>query len=386
MKNLLLFFTSILLVISICTVGCKKDESASTEPQDPSTNGGTTWKIDTIVPAGTNAFLPALAVDKNGNPYISYLDDNDGYVKYAFKNGTNWSISPVARVANSNGTVANGGLSAIALDAANNPHVTYYDYGNGQLKYAKKIGSSWTTIVIPLPNDPKMSYASPFIPWADCSIVLDTTTGVAHISLQMSGGLSGFVLGYWRPGYAHALIVDSKDGNSGYQNAIALDASGFPGISYEARGPGGITGGHDGFLKYAHWNGSAFTVDSIASIPAIYWQDHLTSLNFYNNFPHIVYFGQGGYKHSYKSGASWTSEAIPYTSGYPSLSSSCDGTGKLHLALVGGSMKYFYSNGSSWSSEAMENNVGRCAIVVDRLGKIHIAYSTDMGVLKYASK
>jgi len=358
----------------IVTAVNSSGESVEAAQVSAKPTGGSVWNIETVLPVGSVGEYPSLAIDNNGNPHISYLDYNDGYVKYAFKNGTSWSISSVGYVANSNGTIANGGLSSIALDAANNPHICYFDYGSGHFKYAKKTGTSWTISIIPLPTTSSYSY----IPWAESSIAVDKTTGIAHVSLQMLGG--PYSLGYWNSGLVSAVIVDNLDGNSGWHNAIALDGNGFPNISYEARGAGN--------LKYAHWNGSAFDLETVAPMPNVYWEDRLTSLAIDgNNNPHIAYYGQdGGYKYASKNGSSWTINSIPLTSGYPSLSLSLDGTGMPHLALGG---EYAYWNGSSWSLEIIEHNVGRSAIAVDNSGKIHIAYNTETGgtgIIKYASK
>lgn len=352
------------------------------------------WNIETVLSVGSVGEYPAIAVGNNGNPHISYLDYNDGYVKYAFKSGTTWTIENVEYVANTHGTLANSGLSSIALDAANNPHICYqsslgfdptYGTGSTNFKYARKVGASWTTTIIPMPTDPH-GYG-PYSPWAECSIAVDKTTGTAHVSLQGLGGWD-YVLGYWKTGLVSAVIVDNLDGNSGYHNAIALDSNGFPAISYEARSAGN--------LKYAHWNGSAFNLETVDQMSGVYWEDRLTSLVIdKDNNPHIAYHFQSpspllsSYKYAHKNGSSWTTEAIPYQSGYPSLSLSLDGTGKPHLALVGGSLKHAYWNGSSWSFDTIEDHVGRSVIAVDNSGKIHIAYNTDTGgtgIIKYASK
>jgi len=405
MKSLKFFFTctfllSALVLITDCN-GNVEDGNSSTLPE-------TKWTIETVSPIGTEGTYPSLAIDNNGNPHISYLDLNDGYLKYAYKNGTTWTIENVGYVANSNGTIANAGLSSIALDAANNPHICYFDFGSGHFKYAKKTGGSWTTTIIPLP----VFYTYPdgttisYIPWAESSIAVDKTTGTAYISLQMFG--NGYVLGYWKPGLASAIVVDkqatTEDGSNGlgFNNAIALDGNGFPGISYEDRGSDWWGVVHTpGTLKYAHWNGSAFNLETVAPMLESYWEDRLTSLAIdkYNN-PHIAYSSYNeGYKCAFKNGSSpWTIETMmfnqttPYLSGYPSLSLSLDGTGKPHIALVvdfGNAyrLKHAYWNGSSWSFDTIEDDVGHCAIAVNNSSKIHIVYNTDItGAIKYATK
>jgi len=371
----------LLLSISICTIfGCSTSGDNPTESNiedDPND-----WSIETINSGGE---YPSLAIDTDGMPHISYLDYTDGYVKYATPNGDTWTVASVGKVSNSNGTIANGGISSIALDALNNPHITYYDYGNVQFKYAYKNGTNWIILYIPLPNDPLMSYDSPFIPWEESSVIVNKQTGMTHVSLQMSGGLSGSVLGYWRSGMSEAVIVDGDDANSGYHNAIALDGNGRPGISYEARG--------SGELKYAYWSGMAFEIETIAPMPLVYWMERITSIAMdSNNMPHIAYYGQGVYKYAHKNGASWTIKDMTYQSGYPALSLSLDNNGLPHIALVaidtGNSyrLKHAFLNDSQWAFENIEDNINHCAIALDSAGQIHVVYETDSGELKYATR
>jgi hypothetical protein len=373
-----LYLALILITIS----GCSKNEDNPVTPEDDDQNNIKQWTIEAIVTEGT---YPALVIDDNNSPHISYLDYSDGYVKYASRNANSWEVASVGKVSNVNGTVANGGISSIALDAANNPYITYYDYGNAQFKLATKNGNNWAITVIPLPNDPLMSYDSPFIPWEESSIVIDKQTGTAHISLQMMGGWSGQVLGYWRTGLATAVIVDGDDANSGYHNAIALDGNSRPGISYEARG--------SGELKFAYWNGTAFEKETVAPMPLIYWMERLTSIAFdTNNAPQIAFYGNGKYKYAQKENSGWTIKDLDYQSGYPAVCLSLDSNNSPHIALVtidtGNAyrLKHAFLNGTQWGYENIEDNVNHCIVAVDQSDKIYIVYETDAGELQYAFK
>ena len=375
MKTIALSLLPALMLLLI--IGCSK-ESDPTKPKDDEipTN---TWTTESLSVQGE---YPSLAVNSEGIPCVSYLDFNDDYIKYAVRNGNSWTIESVGKVSNANGTVANGGISSLAMDPAGNPRITYYDYGNVHFKYARKIGDGWDLAVIPLPNDPLMSYASPFIPWEESSIVIDQS-GTAHVSLQMTGGLSGNVTGYWRSGYSTAVIVDVADANCGYHNAIALDGNGNPGISYEAR--------TSGELKYAHWNGVSFDLETISPMPLFYWRERLTTLRYDNaNSPHIVTYGQTNYKYLHKSGGVWISKDIPFQSGYPAISLDLDANGSPRIALVtvdtGNSyrLKYAYLNGDNWVFENIADDIEISSLVVDQAGKIHILFETDFNELKYA--
>lgn len=388
------FLSITLLAASLVWISCNKDGS-TTSPVDNNNGGGSTtptFTIDTIAQIGE---YPAIAIDKNGKPHVSYLNHSDGYVKYAVKNGSSWAISSIEYVARTNGSLANEGLSSIALDAQDNPHLCFMSglffdpihssSGSIDYRYAKKNGTAWTISSIPLPNDPLItSYVSAFWPSAESSIVVDAITGIAHVALQMAGGRSGDVLGYWRTGLTSALILDNSDRETGYQNSIALDGNGYPSISYESR--------KTGHLKYARWNGSAFNVETVDSMPGIYWQDRLSSIAIDpSGNPHIAYYGVTGYyKYAHKTGGTWSIESLDeYWTSYPSLSFCLDRSGNPRVALVRrpSDLVYGYINGSSWSFTTVDKNVIMCAIAADKSGKIHIVYNQQVGsnsILKHA--
>ena len=74
----------------------------------------------------------SLALDSSGNPHISYYQSGDGWgsLEYASWDGSTWNIETV----DSSGDV--GQDHSLALDSSGNPHISYYDADNGTLKYA----------------------------------------------------------------------------------------------------------------------------------------------------------------------------------------------------------------------------------------------------------
>ncbi|MHC4757397.1 MAG: hypothetical protein ACYTE8_01955 [Planctomycetota bacterium] len=72
----------------------------------------------------------SIAVDGNGNPHISYYDASNIDLKYATFNGSKWILETV----DSSGDV--GRYSSITLDSKGRPHISYLDFANGNLKYA----------------------------------------------------------------------------------------------------------------------------------------------------------------------------------------------------------------------------------------------------------
>ena len=71
----------------------------------------------------------SIAGGNQGEIHISYYDDGGKDLKYAYYDG-NWHIEPV----DVGGMV--GKYTSIAVDGNNTPHIVYYDETNGDLKYA----------------------------------------------------------------------------------------------------------------------------------------------------------------------------------------------------------------------------------------------------------
>ncbi|MBN2611277.1 MAG: hypothetical protein JXB00_06950 [Bacteroidales bacterium] len=379
----LIIYPFILAVVYLTLlISCDKDDDSNNE-----NNNDNDWNLEMILPVGSTGNSPDVVIDNLGQPHISFLDTDDGYVKYAHKSGTSWNIENVGYY----GTSTRGaGLNSIDIDAGNHPHISYYDFNNSELKYACKNSESWTTITIPMPKDPlDISGDTYYSHTNENSIIVDKNAGVTHISFLMWGNYSGYSLGYWNSDLDHSLIVDGSDGR---QNAIALDNNGNPGISYYNNTTNSI--------NYAGWNGSSFDIEVISSMNTINWEFQLTSLAYdSDNHPHIAFYGaenDGGdiYKYAYKKSPTWTIISTDYTSGYPSVALCLDSGGKPHIALQAsmGSMKYnlvhTYYNGSTWENTKVDENttdIDNCSITCNN-DIVAIVYETDEGAMKYATK
>ena len=86
--------------------------------------------VDTTGPLPYNTKRNSIALDQADAPYISYYDAAKRDLKLAYSNGIAWFIQTV----DSGGDV--GQYSSLALDGAGCPHISYYDSTNGDLKYA----------------------------------------------------------------------------------------------------------------------------------------------------------------------------------------------------------------------------------------------------------
>jgi hypothetical protein len=93
------------------------------------TGGG--WVTETVTNAYNSTLHTSLALDSADNPHITY--EKWGYIAYARRTGTGWATETVARVRD----------ASLALDSADQPHIGYYD--GDDLYYAYRDGSTWIT-------------------------------------------------------------------------------------------------------------------------------------------------------------------------------------------------------------------------------------------------
>jgi hypothetical protein len=86
--------------------------------------------VETIDSEGNVGWYSSIALDSDDRPHISYYDQTNGDLKYAYRAGESWEIETIDNEADV------GLHTSIALDSDDRPHISYYDQTNGDLKYA----------------------------------------------------------------------------------------------------------------------------------------------------------------------------------------------------------------------------------------------------------
>lgn len=105
------------------------------------------WSIETVDSGGYVGEHTSIAAGTDGTVHISYLDWTNGVVKYAKWNGSSWEKQTIENAASPEYGIVSGGRSSIALDGNNYPHISYFGYASGDCGYfyTRWNGSSWTT-------------------------------------------------------------------------------------------------------------------------------------------------------------------------------------------------------------------------------------------------
>ena len=125
--------------------------------------------------------------------------------------------------------------TSLALDSSGNPHISYCDYSNYDLKYAFWNGSYWEVEIVDCAGDVS----------GTTSLALDSS-GNPHISFRSTFYPSHLEYAFWNGSYWEVETVDPTI-YSGSRSSLALDSSSNPHICYFSY----YLGTAQGSLKYA---------------------------------------------------------------------------------------------------------------------------------------
>jgi PGF-pre-PGF domain-containing protein len=351
------------------------------------------WTVDTTVSVNHRdelemARTTSIALDPDGNPAISYRDNNCGSLKYArlltaknaargYEKGVSvrngWMTETV------DGTSQHSGWgSSLAIDRDGNPHIAYLWQGGWEwglnLKYAHWNGNAWNIQTL---RDIFPRWISSMAFW------------------QHNGGNFG--------------VIQSNI-DRGESPSIALDSAGLPHISiadYVRRNPG-----ESNWYNHSLINGrscrnnydllhifelpdGSWVTESVDPAPA-HPDAYTTSLTHFIRFayssialdshdrPHISYFNYWDEVCNYQ--ATWgTYAATDQFSWFlrPPIWGNC------HYML--GGLKYAYWNGSAWNAENVDTSsiaVGEyTSLKIDPNDHPQIAYmDVHNGLIRYATR
>jgi uncharacterized repeat protein (TIGR01451 family) len=274
---------------------------------------GSDWQVETLDTDGLSGV--SLALDAADQAYISYLSDaQDGTLSYLHGSTGAWQ----GGVVDYGGSLNMGWFNALALDAAGNTHISYFDISHGALKYAQQTASGWQ-----LQTVESSEYGIGDYP----SIDLDAA-GNPHISYEgyTSGGGMMLKYAYWNGSEWEQQTVDPDLGYAMGETTLALDNQGRPHISYHAENQS---------LAYTYWDGSAWTPTEV--------------LTTWTNMDHDMALD---------------------TAGNPHLCTS--------VQSIGG-LAYFYWDGAQWETMQVEPHGGNCSLALDASGSPHLAYTLRTG-------
>ncbi len=113
------------------------------------------WSLE-MIDSGGYARHSSLHIDSDDHYHISYEDMAANELRYAYWNGTNWSIEMVDSE-DPTGLWSTGHWSSIKADRDKNPHIAYEGGKSSPLKYATKVSGLWQNTTIDYLGGPGLS-------------------------------------------------------------------------------------------------------------------------------------------------------------------------------------------------------------------------------------
>lgn len=183
------------------------------------------WTIHTIDSDGLVGQDSTLALDSSGRPVISYLDRTNFDLKLVHCGDLTCSSGNSIVAVDSSGMV--GAATALVLDSAERPVISYYDMGNAALKLAYC-------------GDPMCSSGNSIVtvdrgPGVGSSTALALGIGGKPIIAyrdDTNGDLKVVQCGDVTCSSGNSIVTVDSTGDVGYQPSLRLNANAYPIISY----------------------------------------------------------------------------------------------------------------------------------------------------------
>jgi hypothetical protein len=187
----------------------------------------------------------SLKLDSQGNPHIAYYDETNGDLKYIYHDGAAWQSPQIVAEA---GDV--GRYCSLDLDSQDRPHVVYYDQTNGELEYLYWDGANWQGGTIETVGQVSESSGSEVHRLA--SLALDSTD-TPHVSFYDNSSEGELKYAVWNGVDDWDIATVQSEGDAGADNSLVLDGMDRPHISYFIYVSDG--GRFKGNLGYAYYDG-----------------------------------------------------------------------------------------------------------------------------------
>lgn len=198
---------------------------------------GDQWSHETVDPDLGVGLFATLALDAAGQAHIAYYDQIHGRLKYAEQTMQGWVIEVVAEADRDNDPTlpyyGNGGTPSIALDADQQTFITFYDYDLQALKFASRHNGQWQVEIVD--DSPGAGVES--------SLVMDVQ-GQPRVAYYVEGAeqlkYAMRVADEWQTSLVEADVPGGK------YPSLALDSADNSHIAY--------LDADNSALKYAVWN------------------------------------------------------------------------------------------------------------------------------------
>ena len=255
--------------------------SSETTYRDPVTSN--------IASEGDVGRSPALTTDSEGNWIIAYNDGSG--ISYARFDGTSWSTTDICST--SDACDSDKGVG-IGEGPDGGVHFLSYDVASNELVHTRALTNLSTTAPV-TDEDPKFF-----------NVQRDPASGVLHLTYYQNSGRKLMHKTFNSTGWSDPVLIDDDQSYTGHSwNGMRIDSGGNLHLSYWSWQ---TSGADDTWLKYALYNGTSWTTQTLQSImnqngPTLHTSLDLDS----GDNPHISYYDHKNdtLRYTYYNGTAW---------------------------------------------------------------------------------
>ncbi len=241
------------------------------------------WQVEQVDAAEHVGRYASLDLDAGGYAHISYRDNDQSALKYAYEDAGGWHIETVDNSADV------GEYTSIAVDSDGYPHIIYQDRDNSALKYAYEDAAGWHIETA----DTGVGY-----PGMHGSLALDANNR-PHISYRKlvewpdSSSTQSLIYAYRDgDGWQRTILETSL----AYYTSIALDNEGYPHISFYAWS--------ESTLKYTYRDADGWHTETVSDS----YPDGLYNSIAVNGETQLSF--QGSLEYARRQPAGWAQELV----------------------------------------------------------------------------
>ena len=128
-------------------------------------DGSTTWSREVVESTNDVGKYTSIALDSNGNPHITYFDDTNNDLRYTHKMGSSWTFTTL------DSTAHTGKGTSLAIDSNDHLHVAYKT-NSTEIAYMTNHSGSWVKTTL----DANTTTAGVSITSTSCSMKATTHT------------------------------------------------------------------------------------------------------------------------------------------------------------------------------------------------------------------
>ena len=188
------------------------------------------WLARTVDFGGETGKWNLMVLDADARPHISYSEYHKG-LKYARWDGKNWTVTMVdAR--GRGGSTYRGMGNALALDKNGNPLISYFDIEERTLKFARWQGNRW---LIESLDRLSPAVGVGWVAWRS-SLVVDQR-GFPHIVYGDFGALKH---AYWDSKQWHIQVIDKGGAGQYRYSSLAIGSEDTLYVSYQDAADGSL--------------------------------------------------------------------------------------------------------------------------------------------------